>query len=98
MKKHKKRQFFGARQSLILIILLGISISSCHNRGRLSPAEGTDKASFTSGAVKQARKVRLLPYWVPSAQFAGYYVGIEKGIFKKYGIDLEILPFDPQLT
>lgn len=25
-------------------------------------------------------------------------MGIEKGIFKKYGIDLEILPFDPQLT
>jgi NitT/TauT family transport system substrate-binding protein len=42
--------------------------------------------------------VRLLPYWVPSAQFAGYYVGIEKGIFKKHGINLDILPFDPQMS
>jgi NitT/TauT family transport system substrate-binding protein len=36
----------------------------------------------------------LLPYWVPSAQFAGYYVGIEKGIFQKHGINLEILSFN----
>jgi len=44
---------------------------------------------------KPLRKVRLLPYWVTTAQFGGYYVGIEKGIFRKHGIDLEILPFDP---
>jgi NitT/TauT family transport system substrate-binding protein len=43
-------------------------------------------------------QIRLLPYWVPSAQFAGYYVGIEKGIFQKHGIKLEILPFDPLMS
>jgi NitT/TauT family transport system substrate-binding protein len=42
--------------------------------------------------------VRVLPYWVPSAQFAGYYVGIEKGIYRKYGIDLELLDFDPLMS
>jgi len=46
----------------------------------------------------QARHVRMYPYWVPSAQFAGYYVGIEKGIFKKHGIDLEIIPYDSQVS
>lgn len=43
------------------------------------------------------QKIRLLPYWVTTAQFAGYYTGIEEGIFRSYGIDLEILPFQPTM-
>lgn len=41
------------------------------------------------------KKVSVFPYWVPTCQFAGYYVGKEKGIFKKHGIELEILDYTP---
>lgn len=44
------------------------------------------------------RKVKFLPYWVVNAQFAGYYVGLELGIYRKYGIDLEIIPYQPFIT
>lgn len=46
----------------------------------------------------QLRHVTFLPYWVSTAQFAGYYTAKEKGIYEKYGIDLEILPYKPFST
>jgi len=41
------------------------------------------------------RKVTFLPQWVPQAQFAGYYMAFEKGIYKKYNIDPVILRGGP---
>jgi NitT/TauT family transport system substrate-binding protein len=41
------------------------------------------------------KKVTFIPHWVPQAQFAGYYYGLEKGIYRKHGIDLTILPGGP---
>ncbi|MFZ4520225.1 MAG: ABC transporter substrate-binding protein [Bacteroidales bacterium] len=74
-----------------LLLLLATSCS------RTSPeaAEAPEPDSGIPGSSVPLRKVRLMPYWVTSAQFSGYYMGIEKGIFRKHGIDLEILPFDP---
>jgi len=37
------------------------------------------------------KKAVFVPQWLPQAQFAGYYMAYEIGIYKKYGIDLEIL-------
>jgi NitT/TauT family transport system substrate-binding protein len=45
-------------------------------------------SGFTASAV---RSVTFLPHWSPQAQFAGYYVAHEKGIYSKYGIDVNIL-------
>ena len=41
------------------------------------------------------KKVTFITQWVPQAQFAGYYVALEQGIYKKYGIDLTILAGGP---
>lgn len=44
-------------------------------------------------AVSQAwgAEVRtFLPQWLPQAQFAGYYMASEKGLYKKAGLDLTI--------
>ncbi len=41
------------------------------------------------------KKLRFLPQWQPQAQFAGYYVAKDKGIYEKYGIDLIILGGGP---
>lgn len=38
------------------------------------------------------KKVRFIPHWYSQAQFAGYYMAYEKGIYKKYGINVTIIP------
>jgi NitT/TauT family transport system substrate-binding protein len=38
----------------------------------------------------------FLPQWSPQAQFAGYYVAYEKGIYRQHGIDLTLLPGGPE--
>jgi NitT/TauT family transport system substrate-binding protein len=42
-------------------------------------------------AVHPPKKVTLIPLWSPQAQFAGYYVALDKGFYARHGIDLTIL-------
>lgn len=42
-----------------------------------------------------AKKATLMPLWTPQAQFAGYYVALDKGMYARRGIDLQILPAGP---
>lgn len=42
-------------------------------------------------------KMKLILQWLPQAQFAGYYVALEKGFYRKHGIDLEILSGGPDI-
>lgn len=39
----------------------------------------------------QLKNVTFLPVWVPQPQFAGYYMAKEKGIYQKYGLNVNIL-------
>lgn len=41
------------------------------------------------------RKASFMPVWSPQAQFAGYYVALDKGIYARHGIDLTILKAGP---
>jgi NitT/TauT family transport system substrate-binding protein len=41
------------------------------------------------------KKTSFMPMWSPQAQFAGYYVALDKGIYTRHGIDLEILRAGP---
>ncbi len=55
-------------------------------------------ARDTDGQDRQLKKVSLIPQWAPQAQFAGYYVALEKGFFDTNGVDLTIItggPDDP---
>ncbi|MCX5772303.1 MAG: ABC transporter substrate-binding protein [Candidatus Hydrogenedentes bacterium] len=40
--------------------------------------------------------VRLIPHWIPQAQFAGYYVAQDKGFYRAAGLDVTILKGGPQ--
>lgn len=44
---------------------------------------------------KVLKKATFIPQWVPQAQFAGYYVAHQLGIYKRHGIDLTIIPGGP---
>jgi NitT/TauT family transport system substrate-binding protein len=50
-------------------------------------------ASAGDAALKPAS---FLPQWSPQAQFAGYYMAYEKGMYRQHGLDLTILPGGPQ--
>jgi len=41
------------------------------------------------------KKVSFIPQWLPQSQFAGYYVAHEKGFYRKYGIDMNLLDGGP---
>jgi NitT/TauT family transport system substrate-binding protein len=45
-----------------------------------------------------SNRVTLMPLWSPQAQFAGYYVGIDKGIYARHGLDVRLLPAGPGLS
>lgn len=46
-------------------------------------------------AEELPKKASLSLLWVPQAQFAGYYMAVEKGIYLKHGIDLTIIDGGP---
>lgn len=39
----------------------------------------------------ELKKINFLPLWIPQPQFAGYYMAKEKGIYEKYGLDVNII-------
>jgi NitT/TauT family transport system substrate-binding protein len=41
--------------------------------------------------------VKLQIEWVPQAQFAGFYVALDKGFYRDEGLDVEILPGGPEV-
>ncbi len=51
--------------------------------------------SASSAAETSLKKATLMPLWSPQAQFAGYYVALEKGMYARHGIDLKILKAGP---
>lgn len=48
-------------------------------------------APIVPAAETPLKKASLAPLWSPQAQFAGYFVALDKGIYAKHGIDLTIL-------
>ena len=51
--------------------------------------------SRLGGAEPALKQASFIPQWNPQAQFAGYYVAYEKGVYKKHGIDLTVLQGGP---
>ncbi|WP_438447607.1 ABC transporter substrate-binding protein [Gorillibacterium sp. sgz5001074] len=56
---------------------------------------GGDKETSSS---KGDAAVKLQLKWVPQAQFAGYYVALEKGYYKDEGLAVEIVPGGPDIV
>jgi NitT/TauT family transport system substrate-binding protein len=48
------------------------------------------------GAAGQ-RSIRLVLHWKPQAQFAGYYVAAEKGMYAARGLDVTVIPGGPDI-
>jgi len=53
---------------------------------------------FTMAQFAQQKKetsLRFLPHWIPQAQFAGFIMAYETGIYKKYGLNVELITGGP---
>jgi NitT/TauT family transport system substrate-binding protein len=58
----------------------------------------TGGASLALAAeVAPLQKVNFIPQWQPQAQFAGYYVALDKGFYRKHGIEVTILRGGPDM-
>lgn len=49
-------------------------------------------------AASHSNSVKLQLQWVTQAQFAGYYVALDKGFYKDEGLDVTILPGGPDVA
>ena len=57
-------------------VIVGIMVFPCH---------------YVCAKEEALKKVSFIPMWSPQAQFAGYYVALEKGIYQEYGLEVNIL-------
>lgn len=53
---------------------------------------------LAAGGAEAADKMTLQLKWVTQAQFAGYFVAKDKGIYSKYGLDVTIKPGGPDIA
>ncbi len=42
------------------------------------------------------KKASLFPLWSPQAQFAGYYVALDKGLYARHGLEMTIISGGPE--
>lgn len=61
--------------------------------GCASSTPAPSDTTTTSGEFEPLTSIKLQLQWLPQAQFAGYYVALEKGYFEEEGFtDVEIVP------
>jgi NitT/TauT family transport system substrate-binding protein len=67
---------------------------------RLLVAIGLAALVWGSTAMAQGApdKVRLQIKWVPQAQFAGYFVALDKGYYANENLDVQIIPGGPDIV
>ncbi|MCM3389647.1 ABC transporter substrate-binding protein [Ureibacillus chungkukjangi] len=73
---------------LIVILALFTVLAAC--------SSNEEKVATSSSG--DLTPVTLQLKWVPQAQFAGYYVALEKGYYKEEGLDVTIAPGGPDIV
>jgi NitT/TauT family transport system substrate-binding protein len=63
-----------------------------------APTAASAAPTTAAAASGPADKVRLQLKWVPQAQFAGYYVALERGYYKDENLDVTLLPGGPDIV
>ncbi|WP_223067560.1 ABC transporter substrate-binding protein [Paenibacillus caui] len=94
------------RMSLLLAAMMMIAavLAGCGSSNNAEPSASSagtgasGEPSASSDAPADPVTVRLQLKWVPQAQFAGYYVALEKGYYEQEGLKVEILPGGPDIV
>ena len=90
---------------MVAIALVTVACSSPAAQPTAAPAPTSAPASTAAPAAPAAAKpagvpdkVKLQIKWVPQAQFAGYFVALEKGYYKDENLDVTIVPGGPDIV
>jgi len=59
---------------------------------------GASVLALTAGMAQAADELKLQLQWVTQAQFAGYYVALDKGFYSEEDLDVTILPGGPDIA
>ncbi|MGV6811124.1 MAG: ABC transporter substrate-binding protein [Brevirhabdus sp.] len=59
---------------------------------------GASVLALSAGMANAADELKLQLQWVTQAQFAGYYVALDKGFYKDEDLDVTILPGGPDIA
>lgn len=107
----RRSGFYRSSLVLALVLMFVMVAAACGNNNNDKPASSPSEsasapassaaASETTPASSPAAdpvKVKLQLKWVPQAQFAGYFVALEKGYYKDEGLDVEIVPGGPDIV
>ena len=73
---------------LIVILALFTVLAAC----------SSNEEKVATSSSRDLTPVTLQLKWVPQAQFAGYYVALEKGYYKEEGLDVTIAPGGPDIV
>src|SRR3954452_13524719 len=76
------------KKSLLALASIAVAVAA------LAAALGMSRAD----ATPKLTKVTLQLKWVTQAQFAGYYAAVEKGYYKKLGLDVKLKVGGPDIT
>lgn len=87
----KKFCFKSIFIAVFLFMLFNCNTKESGSKSTSSEAEIVSHKSLR----KEIKDVSFLPYWVSPAQFAGYYVAREKGIYERYNLNVNIIPYKP---
>lgn len=91
MKRKMKKSYVSLLVALFVTILVLVGCSESETE----PAEG---AASDGGETAELTPVTLQLKWVPQAQFAGYFVALEKGYYEEAGLDVTIAPGGPDIV
>lgn len=78
--------------------LARIAASLCVVASLLGASAGISQAARSAGHTRALTKVTIVLKWVPQAQFAGYFVALQKGYYKQFGLDVTIQPGGPDIV
>jgi len=90
----------------VVALLFVVALSGCGGSGAAdAPAEDGTSGAAPVGETPAAEKpeaepvpVKLQLKWVPQAQFAGYFVALDKGYYEEEGLAVDILPGGPDIV
>ncbi|MER1998494.1 MAG: ABC transporter substrate-binding protein [Lysinibacillus sp.] len=91
MKRKMKKSYVSLFVALFVAILMLVGCGDSETE----PAEGS---ASDGGEKNELTPVTLQLKWVPQAQFAGYFVALEKGYYKDAGLDVTIAPGGPDIV
>ncbi|ANS77279.1 myristoyl transferase [Paenibacillus yonginensis] len=90
---------------LSVLLIFAAALAGCGGSKNADPAAAAEGGASESAAAAGTEApaadpvtVKLQLKWVPQAQFAGYYVALDKGYYEQEGLKVEILPGGPDIV